>query len=322
MKKNIFIYLPQQTVGMSAMLIKELCWVAAAQACQKQGAKLSAGNSHQIKLVSLDGEPVRCFSGNSISVDTSLKNIKSADALFVGAFWGETKKVLKENRALLPILQASHEAGIPIAAVSNGPFFLAEAELLENKHATVYPPLISTFQNAYPNVDLRFERAITDAGQLYCANGIASGCDLIVAVLEQLFGLDVAKKIRAEFLLGFNRNYSLVDIHFDGQKYHRDQQILAAQQWLEHNFYQQVRFDKLAAEAGLSTRHFSRRFKKATGDNPSHYLQRIRVEVAKELLTNTNLSNSEIADRVGYRDSNYFRQLFKKYQGGWPQDFS
>lgn len=321
MSKNIFIFLPQKTVGMSAMLIKELCWVASSRNYQEETSQSYPKENNQVKLVSLSGKPVTCFSGNQISVDAKLDEIQDADSLFIGAFWGEPKKVLEENHPFISLLQAIHKENIPIAAVSNGPFFLAEAGLLENKHATVYPPLAALFQQMYPNVDLRYERAITDAGLLFCANGIASGCDLTVAIIERLYGHGIGNSIRKDFLLGFNRNYSLVSATFEGQKYHHDQQILASQQWLEHNFYREIKLETLAADIGLSVRHFSRRFKQATGDNPSHYLQRVRVEVAKELLSSTKLSKSEIADRVGYSDVSYFYRIFKKYQGCSPQDY-
>lgn len=181
-------------------------------------------------------------------VDMALEDAEEVDAIFLCAFWGPSSQVLKDNRALQPWLIDLHSRGTPIACVSNAPFFVAEAGLLDNKVATVYPPVAKTFERRYPNVDVRPERAITNAGDLYCANGIASGCDLIVSVIEMLYGPAIARQISKEFLLGFNRNYNLANVSFDGQKYHQDRQVLTAQQWLERDYSTVVTMESVAAK--------------------------------------------------------------------------
>ncbi len=308
---------------MSATLIKELCWVAASYAGEL--ASESVNPSQCIRFISLDGSPVQCFSGNQLSVDVSLKEAAAenipVDAVFLSAFWGAPKKIMEENQTLLPWLTQLHESNVPIAAVSNGPFFLAQAGLLDDKVATVYPPMKEQFQQRYPNVTLRSERAITDAGNLYCANGIASGCDLAVSIIEMVYGPDVARKVGQNFLVGFNRSYSIANVEFDGQKYHRDRQILTAQQWLERHFNSSVKLEAVAADVGMSPRNFSRRFKLATGDSPSYYLQRLRVEASRELLRTTDLTIAEVGYRVGYGDLSYFSRVFKKNEGCLPHQY-
>jgi transcriptional regulator GlxA family with amidase domain len=317
--KKILVYMPQRVVGMSAMLIKELIWVAAHNDMQHRG--IDANPSDYVQLVSADGRSVRCFSGNEISVDVSLESAQQADAIFLCAFWGAPQHILTENQALIDWLPQAHRAAIPIAGSSNGPYFMAEAGLLDDKVATIYPPTAKDFEQRYPAVNLRPERAITDAGDLYCANGIASGCDLIVSMIELLYGPNIARLISHDYLLGFNRSYTLANMSFDGQKYHRDRQILTAQRWLERNFSNDVKLEVVAADIGMSPRNFSRRFKQATGDTPSLYLQRVRMEAARDLLRNTALSVAEVAYRVGYADLSYFSKVFKRYEGCLPHVF-
>ncbi len=317
--KNILIYLPNQTVSMSAALIKDLCWVAANHSARHEA--LSVDSAKYVRLVSDDGNPVQCFSGNTLSVDLALNDVEAADAIFLSAFWGDPNKVLKDSQRLVDWLCRAHAEGIPIAGTSNGPFFMAEAGLLDDKVATIYPPVADAFQQRYPLVNLLAERAITDAGNLYCANGIASGCDLIVSIIEMLFGPSVARQISQEFLIGFNRSYTLANVTFDGQKYHNDGKVLTAQQWLERNYDQDVSIEVVAADVGMSPRNFSRRFKQATGDSPSLYLQRVRIEAAKDVLRNTSLSIAEVAYKVGYADESYFSRVFKRICGDLPHVF-
>jgi len=317
--RDILIFVPDRAVGMSITLIKDLCWVAATHAAQEGGSSIDP--SQHVRLASLDGDPVRCFSGTELSIDVGLQDAGSPDAVFIGAFWGPPGPIVDNKPAINDWLTTLHNAGIPISAVSNGPYFLAEAGLLDNKVATVYPPAANQFGKRYPSVKLRPERAITDAGNLYCANGIASGCDLIVSIVELLYGPRIARRIAADFLIGFNRDYTISNLSFDAQKYHRDRQILTAQNWLERHYRGDVRLDAVAADVGMSPRNFSRRFKQATGDNPREYLKRVRLEAARDYLKNTDLSVSEIAHRVGYDDIGHFSRLFADHVGCAPMQY-
>ncbi len=322
--KRIYIYAPENVVEMSIALMKDLCWVASSYRLMEKG--LEGDAKDWVKLVSLNGTGVTSFSGNHISTDLKLSDVQfegpnSPDAILLGAYWGQTDTILEQNKALFPWLIAAQQHQVPIAAVSNAPFFLAQAGLLDNKTATVYPPVQQAFQQRYPQVKLRPESAITDAGQIFCANGIASGCDLIVSIIEQIYGPEIARRISQEFLLGFNRSYTVANMNFDGQKYHQDNQILTAQQYLERHFHESLSIQTIAEDIGMSPRNFSRRFKQATGDNPSEYLQRVRIEVAKELLRTTGLTIAEIAHKTGFSDASYFSRTFNRYAEMKPNQY-
>lgn len=319
MNKKIAIFLPDNALGMSAMLTKELCWVASQRAMETESGK--EASTPQVLLISEGCKTVHCYTGTQLLTDGDLDELQDCDALFLTAFWGDPQEVMTQHQALMPWLHKLHDKQIPIAAISNAPFFLGEAGLLDNKISTIYTPTASLFERCYPQVNLRIERAISVAENLYCANGLASGCDLIISIIESLFGTDISNSMRHDFLLGFNRNYSIVSSVFDGQKYHGDAEVIRAQQWLESNFYREVTIDDLAREQGLSPRQFNRRFQQATGDTPLQYLQKVRVEVAKELLETTQLTKREIADRVGYSDPGHFRRIFLKHAGCLPQDY-
>ena len=231
---------------------------------------------------------------------------------------GGVQKAREESHLLSPWLQRARERNIPIAAVSNAPFFLAEAGLLKDKVATIYPPAADEFRQTYTSINLRSERAITDAGNLLCANGIASGCDMVTSLIERLYGEDIARQISHDFLLGFKRDYNIANISFDGQKFHNDEQILEAQHYLETHYAKDIKVEIIASQIGMSPRNFSRRFKKATGDTPNHYLQHIRIAMAKDLLRDHDLSIAEVAYQVGYSDLSYFSRIFSRHAGCQP----
>lgn len=307
------IFAPDSAVGMSVMIVKDLCSVAVSQGRDDRDP---VGT---VRVASIDGQPVRCFDGTRLSVDGSIADFEPAGVVFLAAFWGSSARAIAAHEAVVPWLAARREAGATLAAFSTGTFFLAETGLLDGRLATTYRPFAGTFRHRYPRVDLRPERALTDAGGLLCADGIPSSCDVIIALVEQRLGTRVAEQLARDFTMGFDRSYAIADLAFDGQRYHRDQGILAAQQWLHGHLAEAVRFGELARWAGMSTRTFHRRFKAATGESPGRYLQRLRVEAAKDLLADPSVNVSEIAERVGFADTGAFSAMFRRHTGHTPR---
>lgn len=72
----------------------------------------------------------------------------------------------------------------------------------------------------------------------------------------------------------------------------------------------------------LSTSRFHHVFKAHTGVSPIEYINNAKINRAKELLSNTNLSVADIAERIGFSDQNYFCRMFKKKTGITPKQFS
>ena len=97
--------------------------------------------------------------------------------------------------------------------------------------------------------------------------------------------------------------------------------IHRAQDWLDEYFTQSVELQHLAKKIGMSKRTFIRRFQKATGELPSRYLQRLRVEAAKHRLGNTQDSIKTIGMGVGYRDISSFSKVFKSLTAVTPREF-
>ena len=94
--------------------------------------------------------------------------------------------------------------------------------------------------------------------------------------------------------------------------------ILEAKRYLMEHYMEKVSLEDIAKVVNLNPVYFSVVFKKETGSNFSDYLVNLRVEAAKTLLRETNLTIMAIARKVGYEDTKYFSQLFKKLVGVNP----
>jgi AraC family transcriptional regulator len=82
-----------------------------------------------------------------------------------------------------------------------------------------------------------------------------------------------------------------------------------------------ITLDELAAEARLSSFHFSRMFKHSLGVPPRVYLTRLRMEKACQLLEQTDLPITQIAFEVGYSSNQVLARVFAAYRNRSPSDY-
>ncbi len=91
--------------------------------------------------------------------------------------------------------------------------------------------------------------------------------------------------------------------------------------YIDSNITKDITLREAAAEACLETTYFSRLFKKKTGIGFSEYITRGRMELAKRLLSGTDLQIKEIMYHISYNDEKYFRKRFKSYTGYSPTKY-
>ena len=94
-----------------------------------------------------------------------------------------------------------------------------------------------------------------------------------------------------------------------------------AKEYIFSNYKNDISLDDVSREVDISPYYFSKIFKKETGENFIEYLTNIRIEKAKELLENTDMSMKEICIEVGYSNPNYFSRSFKKNVGVTPTEY-
>ncbi|SES85577.1 Helix-turn-helix domain-containing protein [Natronincola peptidivorans] len=100
-----------------------------------------------------------------------------------------------------------------------------------------------------------------------------------------------------------------------------DDLIVKAKEYVEANYQNKIHLQDVSEYVGLSPTYFSKFFKKKTEVNFSNYLNQVRIEKAKELMKNPNLSIYQISYTVGYEDVSYFSIVFQKYTGITPTGY-
>lgn len=91
--------------------------------------------------------------------------------------------------------------------------------------------------------------------------------------------------------------------------------------YLRQNYHSQIKLDDLALRSFLSKNYFRKLFKEATGISFGDYIQKIRVDEACNLLRNSDLKIIDIGFQVGFKDTKFFYEVFKKITGKTPGDY-
>ena len=97
--------------------------------------------------------------------------------------------------------------------------------------------------------------------------------------------------------------------------------IKKAMLYISEHFSNPLTLEEVAAYVHLHPSYFSTLFKSSTGSSFKEYLNMVRIEESKRLLSHTDYSIIDIAVAVGFEDQSYFSKVFKKYTGLTPKQF-
>lgn len=281
----------------------------------------SSPHKLEIILVSQDGQTVNSHTGLSLAPQYACNEIEKADIVYVPALWRNPLAVLRQNRNVPNWLQKLHRKGSLISGAGTGCYFLAEAGLLNHVPATTHWYYFDQFQKRYPKVLLKRQYFITQSNNIYCTGSVNSLADLTIHFIQRFFNAETAQNVERHFFHEIRRAYDSAAVFNEQDQAHPDEDIIQAQIWLKDNFEKEIKINDVAKRFKMSSRNFSRRFKQATDYSPLNYLQRIRIDAAKDLLKTSNLSISEVMLNVGYQDPTHFTRLFKQKNGTTPRQY-
>ncbi|MFD7525306.1 response regulator [Paenibacillus chitinolyticus] len=94
-----------------------------------------------------------------------------------------------------------------------------------------------------------------------------------------------------------------------------------AKDWIDGHFVEEITLEQAAERVHLSPHYFSKMFKRHMGATFIDYVTRLRIEKAKELMKNEELSLKEVCFEAGYKDPNYFSRVFRKVTGVSPTEY-
>jgi transcriptional regulator GlxA family with amidase domain len=228
---------------------------------------------------------------------------------------------IEENKELIDWIRHQYKHGAEIASICTGAFLLAATGLLDGKKCSTHWVAANAFRRMFPNITLQVDKLITAEPGIYTNGGAYSFLNLMLFLVEKYFDRQTAILCSKVFQIEIERTSQSAFSVFQTQKDHGDELIGRAQAYIEENLKDKISFEELASKLAVSRRNFDRRFTKATGNTPVEYLQRVKVELAKNALEKGRKSIYEVMNDVGYSDDKAFREVFKKITGLSPLEY-
>lgn len=265
---------------------------------------------HVVSGLSAVGEKIQFAKGIDVLPSFDIDSAPSARTIFLPPIWGNPEVLVENSPRLIDWIIEQYEKGVEICATGTGVCLLAHAGLLDGKVATTHWYYFDQFEKKYPEVSLQRHHFITQAGQIFCSGSINALVDLTLYFIENFFGKEVSQVIEQHFGHEINRTYDKPWFS-TGASRHPDEGIIEVQQWMQSHYSKNFNLKALAELANMSVRNFSRRFKAAVGKSALSYGTDLKMQMARELLKDTNLTHQDIADQLGFKDSAYFSRQFK-----------
>lgn len=271
-----------------------------------------------IQLVGLNAETSQRNGLFIVTPDVLMKEVKKTDLIIIPATHGDQKKVIELNKEFLPWIIDQYKKGAEVASFCIGTFFLAATGLLNEKQCATHWRFTNEFRKMFPNAKLVDYKIMTEETGLYTSGGAYSYLNLVVYLVEKYAGRDMAILISKAFMIDIDRKSQTPFIIFQGQKDHDDDEIKNVQEYIETNYVEKITVDQLSNIFSIGRRNFERRFKKATSNTVTEYIQRVKIEAAKMTLEKSRENVNDAMNKAGYNDSKAFRSTFKKFTGLSP----
>lgn len=265
---------------------------------------------YNFAVAAVDDGPMRTSAGLVASADGGLELLGAAGTIIIPG-WRGADAPIPDTLSLA--LNNAHQRGARILTICSGVFVLAEAGLLDGLAVTTHWRYADALQTRYPALTVVPNVLYTDAGQILTSAGSAAGIDLCLHLIRRDFGPQAANLVARRLVMPPHRD--------GGQAQFIDQSVPHSHEAgrlsplfddLRAHLDQPVTIDALAARAGMSRRTFLRRFEDATGTTPTRWLTTLRMQRARDLLEETNLSIEDIADRCGCGTAMTLRHHFRK----------
>ncbi|MGU1419814.1 GlxA family transcriptional regulator [Pseudomonas aeruginosa] len=258
---------------------------------------------------------VTVASGHSLRADAILEIDADCDLLVIPAIEGARLAGFVPDAASLAWIAQRIDAGARVLALTTGAAWLAASRRADGLLLASHWAYVRQLARRYPQCRFIGQRSYLQADGLYTTGSLGGCFDALLEIIARERGDRFSQLCATHLLVADAQRLSPI---LPGRRNHRDESILALQDWIEANHAEPLGLERMAAQAGFALRTLKRRFGAATGLSPIRYLQQVRVDRAKKLLLATPLSIREIAYEVGYENVSFFVRLFRKEAGDTP----
>ena len=243
----------------------------------------------------------------------------AVDTLLVAG--GPGVRAAAEDPALVEWVRARATRARRVASVCTGAFLLGAAGLLDGRRAATHWTVCAELARRVPAARVEPDPIFVQDGPVWSSAGITAGIDLALALVEQDLGRGVALAVARHLVMFLKRPGGQAQFSAALSLQAAEDRFGTLHEWIGAHLAGDLSLPVLAARAGMSERSFSRHYAAVTGSTPARAVERLRVEAARRLLSDSPLPVKRIAARCGFGSEETLRRSFLRLLAATPQDY-
>ena len=274
---------------------------------------------YAIRIVAQSGDRVEASGGVELAVHPLSAVDAALDTLVIAG--GEGVAAAAADTALIDWVRERAKQSRRIASVCTGAFLLAASGMLDGRRAVTHWAFCAELARRFPAIRVEPDRIFIQDGQVWTSAGVTSGIDLALALVEEDLGRAAALAVARYLVVFLKRPGGQAQFSEFLSLQTTDERFGALHDWISNHLGGDLSLPVLARQAGMSERSFSRHYAEATGQTPARAIERLRVQGARHLLSETRLPVKRISQRCGFGSEETMRRSFLRLLDTTPQDY-
>ncbi|MGH9018296.1 MAG: GlxA family transcriptional regulator, partial [Acidimicrobiales bacterium] len=200
-----------------------------------------------------------------------------------------------------------------LATVCTGAFLAAEAGLLDGRRVTTHWAFADQLAADFPSLEVDADPIYIRDGKFWTSAGVTAGIDLALALVQEDLGVEIAQTVARWLVMFLHRPGGQTQFASPVWVPRAERStVRAVQSLFEAAPGGDHRLPALAAAAAMSVRHFARVFTAEVGETPGRFVERVRLEAARNDLETTDDTLDVVAARCGFGTAETLRRAFQR----------
>jgi transcriptional regulator GlxA family with amidase domain len=266
-------------------------------------------------LIGDGGNLASCSAGTEFKLDADLIELNREDKVLVCGGIDVQKATTKR---IISWLRREARRGLVLGGLCTASYSLAKAGLLDGKRATIHWENQDSFSEEFEEVTLTKSVFVVDGNRMTTAGGTSS-IDLMLKLIADDYGEEIAN------LVADQQIYSSIRTDQDTQRLSvptrigvRHPKLSMVIQKMEQNIEEPISPSALAKDVGMSTRQLERLFRRYLNRSPKRYYMELRLQKARNLLMQTDMSVINVALACGFASPSHFSKCYRAHYDTTP----
>lgn len=304
-RRFVFVLMSQFTM---------MCFASAVESLRIAN-RMAGKELYQWHVVSENGGPVKCSSGVVFNVDSGFEELKRDDMLML---CGGLDVRAASTTKLINWIRREHRRGLTMVGLCTAAYTMAKAGLLDGKRATIHWENHDGFVEDFPDITLLNSVFVIDGKAISTAGGTSS-IDLMLKIIATEHGEELANAVADQQI------YTSIRTEQDSPRLSipsrigvRHLKLSNVIQTMEKNLEDPISPSELARDVGMSTRQLERLFQRYLNRSPKKFYMEIRLQKARNLLMQTDMSVINVALASGFTSPSHFSKCYRAQYATTP----